>query len=308
MKHTRTFSNPFTPVRKLFLRLDLFKSSSVALEESDNGGRSDSDPVADTQPAQSEIRHPHSLSTSRSIALQNEDSCEDAIVITTLDTVPFCCHEDLLTMSRPQLIQVAATLNARLPALLRVDTSLNRSDSFIRNSIEVIVGLRRDAPPAPKAVRMRSGELGIEDDGRISGNCSPPTSPLARLSARGTPRLTRLEEEDEEEKDRPSKRRRVTCGPTTPTPLPRALRSYSQHVPRASPTPNCVIRSQSQKLQEKMDNMKIDTRFVTITRPRYGKRCATRLSTPTKFQRETISAMTPIHRITPTTKPVLGYS
>ncbi len=107
-----------------------------------------------------------------------------AIVITTLDTVPFCCHEDLLTMSRSQLVQVATTLNARLPALLRIDTSLNRSDSFIRNSIEVIVGLRRDVPPAPKAVKMRSGELRIDDDRGISGNCSPPTSPLARLSAR----------------------------------------------------------------------------------------------------------------------------
>ncbi|PBK64803.1 hypothetical protein ARMSODRAFT_866600, partial [Armillaria solidipes] len=74
-----------------------------------------------------------------SIALQNEDACEDAIVITTLDTVPFCCHEDLLTMSRSQLVQVATTLNARLPAVLRINTSLNRSDSFIRNSIEVIV-------------------------------------------------------------------------------------------------------------------------------------------------------------------------
>ncbi|SJL16327.1 uncharacterized protein ARMOST_19848 [Armillaria ostoyae] len=298
MKHTRTFSNPFTPVRKLFLRLDLFKSSSVALEEYDT---SEHDPVVDTPPAQSEIRHPHTLSTPGSIALQNEDACEDAIVITTLDTVPFCCHEDLLTMSRSQLVQVATTLNARLPAVLRIDTSLNRSDSFIRNSIEVIVGLRRDVPPAPKAVRMRSGELRIEDDGGISGNCSPPTSPLARLSARGTPRLTRLEEEDEEENDRPSKRRRVTCGPTTPTPLPRALRSYSQHVSRASPTPNRVVRSHSQKLQERMDNMQIDTRFVTITRPRYGKRRAARLSTPTKFQRESISAMTPIHRSTPTT-------
>lgn len=298
MKHTRTFSNPFTPVRKLFLRLDLFKPSSVALEENDN---SEHDPVVDTAPAQSEIKHPHTVTTPGSIALQNEDASEDAIVITTLDTVPFCCHEDLLTMSRSQLVQVATTLNARLPALLRIDTSLNRSDSFIRNSIEVIVGLRRDVPPAPKAVRMRSGELRIDDDRGISGNCSPPTSPLARLSARGTPRLTRLDEEDEEEKDRPTKRRRVTCGPTTPTPLPRALRSYSQHVPRASPTPNRVVRSQSQKLQERMDNMQIDTRFVTITRPRYGKRRATRSSTPTKFQRETISAMTPIDRITPTT-------
>ncbi|KAG7441555.1 uncharacterized protein BT62DRAFT_836048, partial [Guyanagaster necrorhizus] len=73
------------------------------------------------------------------IALQNEDACEDAIVITTLNSVPFCCHEDLLTMSHSQLVLVATTLNTKLPALLRIDVSLNRSDSFIRNSIEVIV-------------------------------------------------------------------------------------------------------------------------------------------------------------------------
>ncbi|KAK0199620.1 hypothetical protein DFS33DRAFT_1244453, partial [Desarmillaria ectypa] len=73
------------------------------------------------------------------IALQNEDTCEDAIVITTLDAAPFCCHEDLLTMSRSQLVHVATTLNARLPALLRIDVNLNRSDNYIRNSIEIIV-------------------------------------------------------------------------------------------------------------------------------------------------------------------------
>ncbi|KAK0443403.1 uncharacterized protein EV420DRAFT_1030406 [Desarmillaria tabescens] len=168
-KHRRTFFNPFTPVRKLFFRLDLYRSSSVALEKHHSR---DADPAFDIPPAQRDFRNPHSTLTPGNIALQNEDACEDAIVITTLDTVPFCCHEDLLTTSRPQLAQVATTLNARLPPLLRIDVNLNRSNSFIRNSIEVIVGLRRDAPPAPKTVRMRSGELPMEDGEERSGNCS----------------------------------------------------------------------------------------------------------------------------------------
>ncbi|KAK0199614.1 hypothetical protein DFS33DRAFT_1363542, partial [Desarmillaria ectypa] len=73
------------------------------------------DPIVDTPPTQSEIGNSHSLPTPRIIALQNEDTCEDAIVITILETVPFCCHKDLPTMSRSQLAQGTTTLNARLP-------------------------------------------------------------------------------------------------------------------------------------------------------------------------------------------------
>ncbi|KAF9261623.1 hypothetical protein L218DRAFT_823917, partial [Marasmius fiardii PR-910] len=71
------------------------------------------------------------------VALQNEDSEEGAVVITTLDTIPFCCHEDLLTMPRHRLVGVAGVLNAKLPKILQVDT--NNTDSFIRNSIEILV-------------------------------------------------------------------------------------------------------------------------------------------------------------------------
>ncbi|KAI0655047.1 hypothetical protein C8Q70DRAFT_884689, partial [Cubamyces menziesii] len=73
------------------------------------------------------------------IALQNEDVDEDAVVITALNVVPFCCHADLVTMNRTQLLAVAETLNAKLPLALQIDVGRARSDAFIRNSIELLV-------------------------------------------------------------------------------------------------------------------------------------------------------------------------
>ncbi|KAI0084601.1 hypothetical protein BDY19DRAFT_874876, partial [Irpex rosettiformis] len=73
------------------------------------------------------------------VALQNEDTEEDAVVITALNVVPFCCHADLLLMNRAQLVEVARNLNLKLPSAMRIDTSSARSDSFIRNSIELLV-------------------------------------------------------------------------------------------------------------------------------------------------------------------------
>ncbi|KAI0328778.1 hypothetical protein GY45DRAFT_1212687, partial [Cubamyces sp. BRFM 1775] len=73
------------------------------------------------------------------IALQNEDADEDAIVITALNVVPFCCHADLVTMNRAQLLAVAETLNAKLPLAMQIDIARARTDAFIRNSIELLV-------------------------------------------------------------------------------------------------------------------------------------------------------------------------
>ncbi|KAI0696586.1 hypothetical protein BC835DRAFT_1249299, partial [Cytidiella melzeri] len=73
------------------------------------------------------------------VALQNEDMEEDAVVITALNVVPFCCHADLLLMNRHQLVEVADNLNAKLPSAMRIDTTASRTDSFIRSSIELIV-------------------------------------------------------------------------------------------------------------------------------------------------------------------------
>ncbi|RDX49422.1 hypothetical protein OH76DRAFT_1313942, partial [Lentinus brumalis] len=73
------------------------------------------------------------------VALQNDDLSEDAVVITALNVIPFCCHADLVTMSRTQLLSVAATLNAKLPLAMQIDTNPFRPDVCIRHSIEVLV-------------------------------------------------------------------------------------------------------------------------------------------------------------------------
>ena len=101
------------------------------------------------------------------VALQNEDTAEDVVVITSLDKLPFCCHADLVLMNKEQLLTAASILNERLPAVLRID--MGRSDFYIRNSIEFIVGLNDD-PPAKSATPSRKF---------IS---SGPISPLAKHS------------------------------------------------------------------------------------------------------------------------------
>ncbi|KAJ7093097.1 hypothetical protein C8R44DRAFT_584402, partial [Mycena epipterygia] len=73
------------------------------------------------------------------MALQNDDPTEDAVVITALSTLPFCCHEDLLTMSRSALIGVAESLNTKLPAVLNISVSRTRTNAAIRNEIEFVV-------------------------------------------------------------------------------------------------------------------------------------------------------------------------
>ncbi|KAJ4469890.1 hypothetical protein J3R30DRAFT_3546852 [Lentinula aciculospora] len=114
------------------------------------------------------------------VALQNMDDTYNAVVITALEDIPFCCHEDLLTMSRPQLVAVAHSLNAKLPAVMRIDISAQRTDFFIRRSIEVLVGISKplmpfgtaplavEPPGAPKAMKSRKINLAVVDDGSSS--------------------------------------------------------------------------------------------------------------------------------------------
>ncbi|KAG6816698.1 hypothetical protein H0H93_007825 [Arthromyces matolae] len=89
------------------------------------------------------------------VAIINEDPSSDAIIITTLSTIPFCCHEDLLTMSLDQLVRVARALNERLPRALAIDVDIDtvwgrgrgrgrgRVDRrWILREIERVVGIR----------------------------------------------------------------------------------------------------------------------------------------------------------------------
>ncbi|KAG5641091.1 hypothetical protein DXG03_006048, partial [Asterophora parasitica] len=142
------------------------------------------------------------------VALINEDHSEQAVVVTTLDNVPFCCHEDLLTMPRESLLGVARSLNARLPHVMAIDIDHVLPTSFIRSCIERLVGLRADVPHAPKALRLltdsKSDQRLIAEWRRRQISNTPPTSPLARrsqshgqLTSLMSPRLARLAEEDE---------------------------------------------------------------------------------------------------------------
>ncbi|KAJ6606635.1 hypothetical protein DFH09DRAFT_896318 [Mycena vulgaris] len=304
-------SNPFTPVRRLFFKLAGNRHRAQRQEPSRHGNP-EPDPVVDTPPEQPAppstsrtFAHRHASVGHRSacMALQNDDLVEDAVVITALSTLPFCCHEDLLTMPRTALVGVAESLNAKLPAILRISVHRTCTEAAIRNEIEFVVGLRTEieVPPAPRAPRPRLGDGGYvaEVDADEEMDRTPPTSPLARRGRRlfqiygtpGTPRLERLAEEEEEEEDRPMKRQRtrstmeeaddsmdvdVTATPTPHPTRPRArvLRSHSEHVP-SSPTPTPrprVLRSHSTKLPAEMADVKVDTAFINTRRPKYRKR------------------------------------
>jgi len=185
-----------------------------------------------------------------SVAIQNEDAAEDAVVVTSLDKIPFCCHADLLLMSGEQLLIAASVLNERLPAALQIDT--DRSDSYIRNSIEFIVGLRNDPPDAPVKRATPSRKFVP----------SSPISPLAKRSrsrnsqpvASPSPLGDVTEEEELEGRPiatpdwpcgrPPLKRRKLIQGPVSPTPPRAQPRPSALHSSGPTPTRR-VTRSQS---------------------------------------------------------------
>ena len=258
----------FTPVRKLFIKLDLLRPSPTL------GIYRQSLPTATNLSSRGPVRAVKPWKPLR-VALQNEDPAEDVVVITKLDAVPFCCHEDLLGMSRDKLVAVALSLNAKLPAVLQIDVSHFRPDTFIRHSIELLVGLRREVPPAPKAVKLQSSP-GLH---ALDFNASPPTSPLAtkiRPYSPGSPVLARLDEEDEDAMvvDRPTKKRRLSIRTMvirpslnpimeSPTPEPRAKSQRSSQgrwVSSATlPTSKRVLRSHRQRFADRMQKNAIRT-------------------------------------------------
>jgi hypothetical protein len=292
---------PFTPVRKLFLGLFKPKRSQAnAVLQGLGKRRRVRDPTSPdaTSASPTPLLSPKPLL----MALQHDDLSSDAIIITGLDTLPFCCHEDLITMTRPQLIRAALALNEKLPAIMHIDVNPSRPDSFIRNSIEVIVGLKRNAPPAPKSLRLHTIDLDPEAD------ISPPISPLAARSrshdyhfALGGARLAKLDEEDEEMDvvERPAKKRKVSASSAASVsavidkPPSCLLRTQSQShcvPPSASRTGRAKGFQRSQSLA--LANNKIDTTFITTTRPRYrfrskyesGSDDAVKTSTPVSKQ------------------------
>ena len=171
------------------------------------------------------------------VALQNIDSTldDDAVIITALEYIPFNTHEDLLAMSREELVNVAQALNAKLPLALAIDISDSRPFSFIRNAIEVLVGIHPEVPAAPLrtgAMKMPQGEdprffdeFSFEQQLEEMDSLSPSASPLSMRAksrrnwsahlhdmVRGSQRLERLEEVTEEEESTSRKRRKLSSG------------------------------------------------------------------------------------------------
>ncbi|KAK7062694.1 hypothetical protein VNI00_000182 [Paramarasmius palmivorus] len=316
----KSIFNPFTPIRKL-LRSKRPCNTSYALgkRRRDSGRRNNSpkDPIVPTPPSSplnaagasqltsypsQHVHHPpyDAPNPQARVALQNEDDEEDAVVITTLDTLPFCCHEDLITMSRHQLIVVAYSLNAKLPAILQIDISDRSSDRFIRNSIEVLVGIRKGAlmsPPfAPKADRSRdrsvsfSGFSGVEDEKEDDEddiqqlNMLWNMSPLAKRGKRtcsspfGTPRskLARLIEEEEEDMMgdiRQVKRRRLSDEredvEMADTPVTTRFYGRAAMVEESPTLRKRATTSNSQELRQEMKMMRIAAPLAARDRLRY---------------------------------------
>ncbi|KAG2359783.1 hypothetical protein BDR07DRAFT_1194188, partial [Suillus spraguei] len=72
------------------------------------------------------------------VALQTASLSTDSIIITSFQRAPFCCHEDLVTMPRPELVQVAQSINGRLPKALQIACGDDVEDADIRRAIEVL--------------------------------------------------------------------------------------------------------------------------------------------------------------------------
>ena len=100
-------------------------------------------------------------------------------------------------MTRPQLVAVAQTLNDRLPNALKIDVDNAKPDAFIRNSIEILVGIHPRpttaaviSPGAPRAEQSFNSSVLL--DGFISPGRSrrdlllleEPKSPVSPLASR----------------------------------------------------------------------------------------------------------------------------
>lgn len=314
-------TNPFTPIRRFFFKLELLKpivalgkrvrDQSYAADKPEHllekkSSRSIDYPLLGsssfvaTTAARSAtlvkdlIQQKQRQGTAR-IALQQYDQPLDAIVITTLPSYPFCCHEDLLMMSRSQLVQTAVLLNSRLPVCSEIELADGIPDAHIRHSIEKLVGIVPDMPGAPKAIksrrfeRMDISEIDLLGDLEQDTLPSPPTSPLSMRVSRRQEKalpvmsspphlLERLEEEDENDfftMNRPlKKKRKVSISMTS------ILCDEDIDMERGTPTRTWDLRHSQRMIQvlkwqqsspspiSSPDVFKVDSSFVNM-KPRY---------------------------------------
>ena len=315
-------TNPFTPMRRFLLKLEFLKPI-VALGKRvrDQSYAADRPEHSLEQKSSQTVDYPHLGSSSfvattaarnatlvkdlkqqqqhrqgtARIALQQYDQPLDAIVITTLPSYPFCCHEDLLMMSRSQLVQTALLFNSRLPVCSQIELADGIPDAHIRHSIEVLVGIIPDMPGAPKPIKSRRFERKDISEIDLLGELeqdtlpSPPTSPLSmRVSRRqekalpvmsSPPHLLEcLEEEDENDFftiNRPlKKKRKVSLSMTS------VLCDEDIDMERGTPTGTRDFRYSQRMIQalkwqqsspspiSSPDVFQVDSTFVNM-KPRY---------------------------------------
>ncbi|KAG0696163.1 hypothetical protein DFH29DRAFT_952362 [Suillus ampliporus] len=246
----------------------------------------------------------HSLDTTRlpisrplyytpppAVALQTTSSSTDSIIITSFSRAPFCCHEDLVSMSRPELAEVAQSINGRLPKALQIACGDGVEDADIRRAIEVLTGIsaktvRDSVPPvpgAPRAVRTKSMSTALVDeapwDVDIDSSAMDdrtiviPSSPLAMRR----PRLEMLKEEQEHEE--PLKKRRRASPDNAHTPPGRVpTASGSRLLESLDISASPLLSSDSSE----------DIRSLTSTRGNVQRRRSTRLSGHNPHPREVV--------------------
>jgi hypothetical protein len=137
------------------------------------------------------------------LAIQQYDRVHDAIVVSTLPYYPFCCHQDLIAMTRSRLLQTAYLFNSCLPFSGRFTDLEVSSDAYIRRRIEELVGI----VPRPADNIHHRHENNVKAISDLIKHCesdmatpTPTSSPLASYPSRmlGSPRfLDVLVEEDE---------------------------------------------------------------------------------------------------------------
>lgn len=132
-------------------------------------------------------------------------------------------------MPRPEIVQVAQSINERLPKALQIACGDDVEDADIRRAIEVLTGITTDTarepvppvPGAPRAVRTKITSAALYEapwDADIDSSATDeqtiviPSSPLAMRR----PRLEMLKEEQEQ--DEPLKKRRRASPENANTP------------------------------------------------------------------------------------------
>ncbi|KAJ3575007.1 hypothetical protein NP233_g1379 [Leucocoprinus birnbaumii] len=217
----RTARGLKTPIRRFFFRFEALKPTPSGIgnkrSRSEEYDVDAMDPLVDTPPLSSDIatspmseldtpdagQNTYDLCspgqqdtpTIPCMALQNSDHSIDAVIISTLLKLPFCCHENLLTMSPDRILEVAHEINERLPDALKIDLNGACDYIAIRKQVERLVGIVKsiEKVSVPGAPLKRTKSRGRRELGRVTPGVdflahldlraiSPPTSPLAFIS------------------------------------------------------------------------------------------------------------------------------